>query len=51
MFNYAVILEEGNGIDKNKIEAVRYYKLAADQGFSNAKEQYKNLTRYTKYAI
>ncbi|KAK8842425.1 hypothetical protein M9Y10_026008 [Tritrichomonas musculus] len=51
MVNYAFMLHEGDGIDKNKIEAVRYYKLAADQGFSNAKEQYKNLTRYTKYAI
>ena len=45
------MLDFGDGIEKNRKEAIQYYKLAADQGLSKAKEQYKNLTKYTKYAI
>lgn len=32
MFKYAVMLQDGDGIEMNKREASKYYKLAADQG-------------------
>lgn len=32
MYNYAYLLDNGDGIETNKIEASRYYKDAADNG-------------------
>ena len=38
-YNVGVSYENGDGVDKNMTEAVRYYRLAADQGYADA--QYK----------
>lgn len=40
MYNYAVLLEEGKGIQSNKTEAARYFKMSADQGNSEAMYRY-----------
>ena len=40
MHNYAIMLEFGKGISKNKEEAKRCYKMAADQGHQESLERY-----------
>jgi hypothetical protein len=39
-FNYALCLEDGQGVVKNKAEAARYCKLAADQNDADAEYGY-----------
>jgi TPR repeat protein len=36
-FKYGWCLERGHGIAKNETEAVKYYKLAADHGYTGVK--------------
>jgi hypothetical protein len=33
LYNYGVCLAEGEGVSKNLSEAIRYFRLAAVQGF------------------
>ncbi|MGP1515862.1 MAG: tetratricopeptide repeat protein [Bacteroidales bacterium] len=37
-FTYAELLDKGNGVEKNTVEAMKYYNLAGEQGLSLAKE-------------
>lgn len=45
MNDYANMLKKGYGIPKNPSEAVRYYKMAADKGNSNAMKNYANMLK------
>jgi hypothetical protein len=38
--NYALLLEEGQGVVKDKVEAARYYKLAVNQNDADAQYGY-----------
>ena len=40
MFNYAVIVDQGIGLDQNKFDAAKYYKMAADKGHQDAMFNY-----------
>ena len=40
LYNYAVILQNGIGIEKNIVEAAKFYKIAADKGSSDAQSNY-----------
>ena len=42
-YNYAVILFNGDGVSRNLPEAARYFKLAADQGHSDAAKRLDEL--------
>ncbi|KAK8836822.1 hypothetical protein M9Y10_037346 [Tritrichomonas musculus] len=43
MFNYAVLVEKGDGIDANKEEAIKYYKMAIEKGDASAMNNYANM--------
>lgn len=45
MFNYASMLESGDGIAANAEEAARYYKMAADSGNQDALNKLNNQER------
>ena len=36
MYNYAYMLDFGDGIEVNKEEAIKYYKMAIDKDFPDA---------------
>ncbi|OHT05335.1 hypothetical protein TRFO_05907 [Tritrichomonas foetus] len=40
---YANMLENGEGIERNYSEAIKYYKMSFDKGNSDALIQYNNL--------
>jgi TPR repeat protein len=35
MFNYGATLAEGEGVEKDEIAAVAWYRRAAEQGYAN----------------
>lgn len=37
------MLDEGNGVEVDKSEAIRYIKLAADKGKNEAIQKYKEM--------
>jgi len=41
MYNLAMMLEKGDGIEQNLSEAIRWYKKAADKGDVRAQEKYQ----------
>ena len=43
MREYANMLSEGDGIEMNKKEAARYYKLAADKGDTESMNKYSEM--------
>ena len=40
MFNYALLLEKGDGVDMNKSKAIKYYKMAIEKDFLYAMIHY-----------
>ena len=46
MYNYATMLSDGEGIERNSSEAIKYYKMAVDKG--NLKAMYKYATMHIK---
>lgn len=42
-FQYALLLDNGDGMNRDYAEAAKYYKLAADQGISQAQICYGNM--------
>ena len=45
-FNYGMLLKKGRGVRKDKAEAMRWIKLAADNGLEDAKEE---LAKYKEH--
>jgi TPR repeat protein len=49
-FNYALCLEDGQGIVNDKAEAARYYKLAADQNDADTQYDYALCCEWARYS-
>lgn len=43
MYSYALMLSKGDGIDMDKAEAAKYFKMAADKGNSDAMHIYGDI--------
>jgi TPR repeat protein len=43
--NVAEMYRDGEGTNKNKAQAIKYFKLAAKQGYKQAKDSLKNLQK------
>ena len=46
MSNYGYMLETGDGVEVNKSEAVKYFKMSADKGYNWAMNNYANKLFY-----
>ncbi|OHT02917.1 hypothetical protein TRFO_29844 [Tritrichomonas foetus] len=45
LFNYANMLHNGEGIERNYSEAIKYYKMAIDKGNADAMNSYANMLK------
>ncbi|OHT16887.1 hypothetical protein TRFO_41487 [Tritrichomonas foetus] len=43
MFCYANMFKDGEGIERNYSKAIKYYKMAADKGYSRALAKYNTI--------
>jgi TPR repeat protein len=59
-YNFAICLDKGKGVDRNLIQAARFFKMSADQGHAKAQHNYgiclengrgveRNVIRAAKY--
>lgn len=44
-YNLALCYEYGKGVEKNKSEAIKWYRKSAEQGLSDAKKALKKLDK------